>query len=77
MPCFLKSLLAAALMYAAVFFLDKYLSSALSGDAVSLRLVRLFVPAVAGAVVYAVFGYILRIDYIVNIVNKILRRGEA
>ena len=77
LPCFIKSLIAAALMFAAVYFLDKYLCGALTGDTVALRLIRLFVPTACGALVYAVFGYILKIDYIVNIFNKIFRRGAA
>ena len=77
LSCFIKSLIAAAIMYAAVFFLDKLLSSALTGDTISLRLIRLFVPALAGAAVYAVLGYILKIDYIVNIADKLLRRSAA
>lgn len=75
LSCFLKSLSAAALMFIAVFFLDKYLSGALLGDTLKLRLMRLFVPTIAGALIYAVLGYIFKIDYIVNIANKLLRRS--
>ena len=73
--CFVKSFAAAALMFVAVFFLDRFLSGILTGDTVLLRLLRLFIPSAVGAAIYAVLGCVFGIEYIVNIINRLLGRG--
>ncbi len=58
---FIKSLVAAGIMFAAVVFINGALSAHMPGEAISLRLVRLLVPCMAGVIIYGVMAVIFRL----------------
>jgi len=56
---FVKSVLAAAVMFVCVLFINRVLASALPGNALLFRLVRLGVPCIAGVLIYGILALIL------------------
>lgn len=56
---FIKSVLAAAVMFVCVLFINRVLGDALPGDALMLRLVRLGVPCISGVLIYGILAFIL------------------
>lgn len=73
---FLKSILASALMLFTVWGIDALSAGMFAGTSVLMRIMRLAVPSASGVVVYALFGAILKIDYITELLRKICRRDK-
>ena len=71
----IKCAVAAVLMFAAVSLLDPVYAAWFSGESVVRRIIRLLLPFLTGVIVYAVAGYVLKIDLIRDTADKILRRN--
>lgn len=56
---FIKSVIAAALMFIFVTLINRALASALSGDTLPLRLIRLMVPTVSGIIIYGILALLM------------------
>ncbi len=56
---FVKSLVSAGIMFVCVLVINHFLTGALPGDGLWLRLVRLGVPCVAGVIIYGVLALLL------------------
>ncbi|MBQ7037268.1 MAG: murein biosynthesis integral membrane protein MurJ [Clostridia bacterium] len=53
---FIKSVIAAVIMFILVTLINGALSASLSGDALSLRIVRLIVPCISGVIIYGILA---------------------
>ncbi len=67
----LKSLAAGVLMATAVYFVNILLGTLFVSDAFALRVLKLGIPAFAGVVVYAIFGYAFKIGAVREYASKI------
>ena len=70
---FFKSLASALVMSAGVIAVSKLLAGVLS-DGLATRLIKLFVPAGVGVVIYAVMLLILRVDPIRSVASRLLSK---
>ena len=51
-------------------------ASYFAADTIIMRIIRLLLPFATGVIVYAIAGYILKIDLICDTADKILRRNK-
>ena len=72
----IKCVVAALLMFCAVTLLDPVYASYFAADTIIMRIIRLLLPFATGVIVYAIAGYILKIDLICDTADKILRRNK-
>ncbi len=65
-----KALISALVMSVIIYFENIFIKGYL-GDSLIDRIIILFVPSVTGAVVYFVMAYILKMEQVYNVINKI------
>lgn len=73
---FIKCTVAAVIMFVAVTLCDKFFAAHFIGDGIPVRIVRLMLPFVTGVIVYALAGFILKIDLIRDTADKVLGRNR-
>lgn len=69
-----KSVIAAAVMFVAVYFISVRLESVVSSATLISRIIRLAVPSAAGVVIYAVMLILVREPYVKSIIKKFVKR---
>ncbi len=70
----LKSLIASLVMAVAVIFTIRLLNSSLFSDTFLIRIFKLGIPALIGAVIYFIFAYIFKVEQVKAYTDKFLKR---
>lgn len=70
----IKSVICSALMMAAVYGVSLLLDTLLLTDSFAIRIIKLGVPAIAGVIAYAVFGYAAGIDAVRAYAGKLISK---
>ena len=72
----LKSLLIAMVMWLMVFLIQNVLGLYLVGNNLLIRILKLGIPAGLGAVIYIVIGYFVKLSFIRDFLDKLLKRKK-